>query len=89
MLPGVSLKILQAGVTELPVKTLKKLRLEHPDFWKSSHDLLERFNNLGICASRAGFNGVLGTSERNAELGITFQCSQNPCMPTATTCRTR
>ena len=29
----------QAGVTELPVKTLKKLKLEHPDFWKSSHDL--------------------------------------------------
>jgi hypothetical protein len=23
----------------LPVKTLKKLKLEHPDFWKSSHDL--------------------------------------------------
>jgi hypothetical protein len=23
-----------AGVTELPVKTLKKLKLEHPDFWK-------------------------------------------------------
>jgi hypothetical protein len=28
-----------AGVSELPVKTLKKLKLEHPDFWKSSHDL--------------------------------------------------
>ena len=28
-----------AGVTELPVKTSKKLKLEHPDFWKSSHDL--------------------------------------------------
>ena len=29
-------------------------------------------------SSHMQVKGVLGTSERNAELGITFQCSQNP-----------
>ena len=41
-----------AGVTELPVKTLKKLKLEHPDFWNPAMIFQEVGPNENLDVSR-------------------------------------